>query len=640
MRYRAVALALWAAVVWVGAGPVAVEGQVVSGVVVDGVDGGPIEGVLVSLLVEEERVRSTTTDGAGRFELELRDRDRFELRFERVGYTAQVLSGRSGVPSRETLEVELTPDPFVLSGIGVDTEREREQFRLSDRYIWSEDGLYRWGGMHLGCKLMVLDSVVIRDPDMYRPEVIEEYWPASQLMGTDGGRGATTNALGRPQVLNEWMGYDLREPRLEREAAPCSPAVLLLGQDPYYDRLHRERYVNPLRPRPDPYPERPPPEPDAAVVELVPSVEVEVAAEPWEGAPFTEAKAALGPEGRLAVAVPGEGVVRVLDREGREARVWRLSEGPTGLEAITHLGWSADTLWAADAWRGRVAFMGPGDEVPRVREPNAPQLVSGEVDGAPYEGEDPDLEVPLPLADGRWLSVQLTHPEPYPVRMDGEPARRALVVLSPEERTERVLGFLRPGPWRVDVKEPEAPLDPFRDYPLYAVSPEGRHVTVVERSLERAVWMDIYTVTRMTLEGDTVFRVERPPALIRPSEATRGRVARELSEHPVIAEALPSPEVRPILLEGGLLYEAPFHPPISEVVVGRDGTTWLRWPEEGGGPVRWDVLDPTGSPLRTLTLEPRVQIRGATADGVWALVPAPGEAGGLHAIWFEILERR
>jgi hypothetical protein len=43
-----------------------------------------------------------------------------------------------------------------------------------------------------------------------------------------------------------------------------------------------------------------------------------------------------------------------------------------------------------------------------------------------------------------------------------------------------------------------------------------------------------------------------------------------------------------------------FHPPITAVVVGRDGSTWLRWPDEGTGRVRWDVLDGSGQPLRRL----------------------------------------
>lgn len=619
--------ALFAALVSSSAGPTAVGGQTVSGVVRDH-DEMPIRGVLVSYVRGGATLASSLTDESGHFELRHRERDPFELRFERIGYIPHSLPLHPDVDSTTALRIQLVPDPYLLSEIEVHVERERERFRLSTRFLWTEEGLYltdRVGTVRRpDCLLMVLDSVVIRDPDLYRPEVIEGYWPARQFMDTDWGPRASYNTVG-------WGRFELgergnSEPRLEREAAPCGAGIFIPGQDREYRGSLRGRRT------PPPYPERALPEPDAPQFELVPRAEVALSGRGSANRPLTEIPAAVGPDGTLVVADPSDTIVRRLNAHGRELDRWMLGEPPSSLQVVTHLGWSADTLWAADASQGRAVFIVSGEDAPSVREPSIPQLVAGVVEGAPYDREDPVLGVPIPLAGGRWLSVQLARPEPYPVRLEGEPARRVLIVADPEGRLERVLGFLRPGPWRIDAQEPGAPIDPFRDHPLYAVSPDGSHVTVVERSLERAIWMNVYTVMRFSLEGDTVIQVERAPPLIRVSTSALRTAAVELSEHPVLAEALPWPEIRPSLVES-LVYRSPWHPPISDVVVGQDGTIWLRWPDAGDGPVRWDVLDPQGRPLRTLTLDRGVRIRGATADAAWALVT---DSEGVRAVRFEV----
>lgn len=628
IKYRALGLTLLTALIAGMAVPVAVAAQVVSGVVRDRINEVPIQGVFVSQVRADEILATTITDASGRFELSLREGGPFELRFERMGYSPYSRFTQQTTSSPGALEVTLAPDPYLLSGIDVRVERERERFRLSTRFLWTEDGLYLTDQLGAvarpGCLVMVLDSVVIRDPDLYRPEVIEEYWPASHFMDTGWGPRASFNTVGWGRV--ELGGRGNTEPRLEREAAPCGAGIFIPGQDPAYRGALQGRRT------PEPYPKRPPPDLDAPIFELVPRAEATLADGGGVEQTLAEIPMAVEPDGTLVVAAATGASLRRLDTDGRELERWELGEPPSSLEAVTHLGWSDDTLWAADASLGRVVFLSSGDEVLQVREATTPQLVPGDVEGAPYDGDDPDLRIPFPAAEGRWLSVQLARSEPYPLRLEGEPARRALVVLDSEERLERVLEFLRPGPWRIDVHESGGPVDPFRDHPLYALSPDGTHVTVVERSLERAVWMDVYTVTRFSVEGDTLFRVERPPPLIRLSNETLRKAAEELSEHPVLAEALPWPDVRPTLVEG-LIYRSPWHPPISEVIIGWDGTTWLRWPDARDGSVRWDVLDSQGRALRTLVLDRGVRIRGATADTAWALVADPE---GMRAVRFEI----
>ena len=59
-------------------------------------------------------------------------------------------------------------------------------------------------------------------------------------------------------------------------------------------------------------------------------------------------------------------------------------------------------------------------------------------------------------------------------------------------------------------------------------------------------------------------------------------------------------------------------PSVSDVVVGHDGTTWLRWPDTMADEVRWEVLDEAGEPVRTFELDRRLRIVAADGDQVWA----------------------
>ena len=50
------------------------------------------------------------------------------------------------------------------------------------------------------------------------------------------------------------------------------------------------------------------------------------------------------------------------------------------------------------------------------------------------------------------------------------------------------------------------------------------------------------------------------------------------------------------------LYTPPYHPPVSELVIGRDGSAWLREPVAGEVTVNWMVLAPNGEPLGVAAL--------------------------------------
>jgi hypothetical protein len=199
-----------------------------------------------------------------------------------------------------------------------------------------------------------------------------------------------------------------------------------------------------------------------------------------------------------------------------------------------------------------------------------------------------------------------------------------LVVLDHEWKLEMVLDALRPGAAAVDVVLGSSPVlgdQPFGDHPLYQISPDGSDVTLVRREHQMAAWMTVYRVTRVNMEGDTLFHVERRASMVPTDEETFEATAAELAALPGAVEAFPgSPQRRQTLIRG-MLYRPAYHPPISDLLVGFDGTTWLRWPDTREGDVRWEVLDPYGDPLWTFKADRRLKLVAAKGEEVWGLLP-------------------
>lgn len=596
------------------------SGQELTGVVRDAATGNGIPQARVAVEREGRAVVSVSTDADGRFRVKIQDSPPVTLVVERLGYMGIRLTLDHVLPDREGLEILLEGRPVELPGIDAEVERERLEFPIEGAIV-TERGLYPAGRVTPGggairnrCFWKTIDNVVIREPRLYLPEVSERYEPA---------RSASSGV----RVSRVTFAEDVSDARLRRDAWPCGTS--------YIERRQGAPYV--VR--------RSTPERDA------PAYAVEEAGRyrlpPHLADPRTPGAVSLHPDGRLAaLAADGSGV-EILSGAGERLGSVRLNEPGSGAGGISHrLGWLGDTLWIADQVAERLILFPPGPEPERgLREVRAREGVLAPVpEGpilSPVDETVPaplamDRPVPVPAANGRFLWTRPAPDAPYPPRHPEDPPGRFLVVLDPEWRVERVLATLRPGADPVNVELGTRPVigeQPFRDPPLWALSPEGDHVTVVEREHQVAAWMTIYRLMRLSLEGDTIFAVERPAPMVRVSDEAFWDARDELAARPGAVEGLGTgPMSRAVV--GGLLYRPPFHPPISALVVGRDGSTWLRWPDDGSVPVRWDVLDEQGRPLRTLDLPRELGILAADGREVWGVVPR--EQGGVDVVRYHV----
>jgi hypothetical protein len=239
-----------------------------------------------------------------------------------------------------------------------------------------------------------------------------------------------------------------------------------------------------------------------------------------------------------------------------------------------------------------------------------------------------DLPVPLPVADSAWLWTWPAPDPPVAAPHPEDPPGRLLLLLDERWTLTRVLATLRPGAGVVDAVLGPEPLlgeQPFGDHPLYRVDPNGRHVTLVQREHQIAAWMTVYRVTRIGLDGDTLFHVERRATMRPVTDATFDATVAEFAARPGTRAAFPAPAAAREALVRGMLRRSVYHAPVSDVQVGLDGTTWLRWPDTRDGPVRFEVLDARGEPLYTFEADRRMEILTAHGDSVWALIRGQGD---------------
>lgn len=166
---------------------------------------------------------------------------------------------------------------------------------------------------------------------------------------------------------------------------------------------------------------------------------------------------------------------------------------------------------------------------------------------------------------------------------------------------------------------------PLEQGDLFARDPLGRHVTIVERAAASAPGDHSFRAYRIALDGDTLF--DRPYRYTaRPVDPAWADSARRASRDRWTSAEFNLPRSGGALTasEIDLLQEAlaipEFHPPVRDVVVGRDGSAWLRRDGESSRAASWLVLDPAGRIAGRVAAPNGLEIRNADASHVWGVV--------------------
>lgn len=297
-----------------------------------------------------------------------------------------------------------------------------------------------------------------------------------------------------------------------------------------------------------------------------------------------------------------------LERDGAFRRaLGRAGAGPGEFHQVLRLGIYRDSLWAIDPGQVRMTLFplqGTGVTTLPVGPYAPPSLLPGPIArrGIPFSI----------MPDGSLLFFENT-PDPvrpglgYLFRVDR--SMRVIDTIAPISTRHTSMAFLhRDGELHAT--------QPFGDDPLYSVSVTGSLVVLVDRTAATSEEEAEFTVTalrngtevawtrnityqprRLTnrLVDSAVNRIGGPP----PGSAARS---------PVTPDSVRRKLFRPAFL-----------PPVEKVVVGRDGSTWLkvRFADGPNGADEWLQLSPRGFPLRRVTARAGLRILEADRQVVW-----------------------
>lgn len=299
------------------------------------------------------------------------------------------------------------------------------------------------------------------------------------------------------------------------------------------------------------------------------------------------------PNGSIAVLESVESRILVFSSKGElRDSIGRPGAGPGEFRAPRILGAIGDSLWVYDVATARVSIFKASGQLMRTTT-----LESGGIG--------------ILLSNGligryttRRYGVTATPNEQLVISEVGERGS-ILRELFRANQDYRVLRYTRGAGAVVGVQ-------PFDDDQLLAVPTDGSGFVYVDRRISlRAGGKPAFRVTRIDFRGDTIFDRYYNYSPIELQDATWKNSLDALI--PASSQAEPGLRSR---IESALF--RPSHlPAVVQVVVGRDGTTWLRRRHEGRSSGIWQVLDERGDQLFNLAASPDLVVVGATRNRLW-----------------------
>lgn len=292
--------------------------------------------------------------------------------------------------------------------------------------------------------------------------------------------------------------------------------------------------------------------------------------------------------------------MRVFRADGTAGRLGRSGRGPGELQGPELAGWRGDTLVVTDPYAYRiVGFLRDGR--PAFTRTYAidgflPRALMA--DGSTLGYRIPQSKA---IAEGRQISTELlsaTNPR--------GPAR-VIARLPLRHHTARVI--IGSGVNRNEAFFPQ----PFGDADLYDVDPFGRWIVSVSRQVATGR-QGTFTLTWRGADGAVLRTVRVPYRPVPPP----GSMVRDTIEHygEVFSRAFAGiPKARLEDLVRDAVFAPRFLPPVTSIVAGLDGTTWVR--RAGSGAATWMVFDARGAHVAYVTAPGTVNIVAATLRSAW-----------------------
>jgi hypothetical protein len=322
----------------------------------------------------------------------------------------------------------------------------------------------------------------------------------------------------------------------------------------------------------------------------------------------------VGPDGRIYTLHPQEHAIRMHDANGAFLGSFgRAGEGPGEFDSPSPMGLLGDTLWVLDHGRYRFSFFDLDG-----------QFLGSRV--VPIDlGTDPNHPPPRPtglLADG---TIAGASPAWSHLVASGDIDSSAVLRLDSSGSTVDTIAAYSVANTAWEVRDPNDERSmrlyrqqPFSDTELVTVSRQVPRVVRVDRRLPTGSEAPALRVTALTLDGDTVFARAYSYTPIPIEAALVDSIIENLAASMSRAQfpGAPTRERAAEWARRSLLVPA-YHPPVTQLLVGRDGSVWLCAERTGGPTAAWRVLSPDGDPLGVVQFPARFVPLLADGDLVW-----------------------
>jgi hypothetical protein len=315
-------------------------------------------------------------------------------------------------------------------------------------------------------------------------------------------------------------------------------------------------------------------------------------------------------DGSVYVSQPQENVVKVYDAQGRYLRsIGREGGGPGEFERPSALGWRGDTLWVADPPQTRISlFRQDGTFVRAISFSRAAPVTNGR------------HHIPGSLlADGSVLGFwqaplfHIAGPRPVTVPMVRFTSRGDPIGLLALREHRNEFGVIEEGTSRTYFPQP------FTDSPLIAVAPDGSGVVIVRRNAAARPDSTVFSVQGIDPSGRvSLARNYRYKPVPLSADAVERAVERQIGG--LAASRIRTPEAAVVSRQTReKLYRPRFLPPVTRVVVGRDGTIWLRREDLGRDMAWWHVLDSRGRIIARAWVPANLRVEYADRTHIWGV---------------------
>lgn len=326
----------------------------------------------------------------------------------------------------------------------------------------------------------------------------------------------------------------------------------------------------------------------------------------------------FAPDGRLYSLHAREASVRRWTPDGHpDGTIGRAGEGPGEFREPWLMGFFGDSLWVWD-WGSHVSYFDLDSEfLGRV----APRVDIGSPERNPPRPTEP-------LRDGTFFGMQLpwSHEiatgaltESAVVHMDPAGETLATIWMHPHEPRDG-LALLNE-----DGSGGSYGSQPFGDGVAFAVVDDG--IVAIDRRAWTGEGEAVFTLTRIGLAGDTVFRT---PVPYTPDPLPRERIDAaidSLTEDWFERMSRRQPGLTRPRLEARMrdaTYQPAYVPPVGAMMIDEDGNIWLRRfdpvvSDDNQVLAEWWVCDPTGAALARAWFPTDLQVMHINHEYVWGV---------------------